>query len=1401
MDKLETRSFRRNLIIAIVIATIFSTLTLWLLESWIKYPLFLFEIITIIMMFLIVNNYDIKVVLKENIKCKQISVGMIIDLTLILSSLILLIADIFQISIGLIQLILSLLCTSLLSGYALLNILGIRQYFSTLEMAVLSYIISYILTAFITLATILLHEAVRILIILGIFIGLGVISMLKHRKSKTYLTRKSFARNIDALAITLTLIFYALSFYFLYPRFALLPGTDISRHYTHSIILWRTPELYKAFNYLLSHLHESAFIAISKAPLIQVQTALVTLNLIMPLAFYAMAKVYLEIIDRRLPALSTLFYSTFSGFAWIYLAKLKLENTKDSTLSLLRIVNEKAYNGAMYLAQPFLWHVPLSTSFTILITQFVLLRKMEVNKRSFIALFALFTMSSYLTHISEATILSVFLCFYAFFFESRNIRLNEAIYASIIGFLFVSIKNIGLLYLLGEPLWPSIGLSLSIPLVLLIFTYFYRKIAIQVKLSKPLSELISESFLKIILYTIIFLYVVGLIVWITGVPSFSTRTIIEVGSIPWFIYPVILGVLSILTLASFPDLLENAKAKKWLMLFGVFLIFLFIFGRVLTIINTSLFNTGYWEKRFTSYFFLASAIMAPLSVVRIVESIKANQKKFKNTLIIVTIISIIVVYGVQSSFMVLEYWNIVLGSTYRPSEEEFEAIDFLRKVLQKDRYAYTITLTGRSYAALAFAAPPYRLTGMQVVSTAVNPEMPLLSLKARNLLHAYLYMHDRDYEVLNEYRQSYLSRHLISMVPAIFKNDEVTIYNVSSVSFPQINSTTALVVPFDSFIDPKESWLYAYDILSLGGYNYTVFYDLDPKLLTYTTVILSFDPPLNNILKRNFKEDFSGKIKWKPVSGAWQYVDGGLQAGKRDEYQDAVILSPISAQNFTASLIFKPLEGDTKVANYVSIIFDWKDEKNYKYGGLMFDGSGKVYAYISSYANGKITGYPSWPGLQTGLKWQFGNSYNLTVSVRGKNVSLYVNGTQYLSTKTTIIGGQLGVRATRFYKVLFTSFRADTSTFLQLKDIDEYLNYVESGGRLIVFNTNGYGYFAERMLTYNNSVIEANKIYGNLQSLTLPVKVIVPVLSPKTGKVEAVANYKSQCDLSAYAVREKIGSGEIIYVNLHPIIEAIENAEKKEIFYNLLGKLIQLTGVRLEPFKYIPPPLIATFKEVEMLGEIRINTSSLLFPIKVNFKKLKMIDNGGNTSLVTNITRLQLLNYDDIIIESSNLALSRGKGFYSELKFNGNVTVIFNSRPASVILAIINGKILRFNNVKMIIIENSNQITLYAREPTIMVQGLAFFKELYSSSAIYQKTRTQGQNLKVNGTLALKMYLSDVYSWASSFNGLGKFERVPPLLAYNELTSLPKAILWSIIALPIFLTLILIIYRVKGDKI
>jgi hypothetical protein len=1393
MDKQFT--LLRNLIIIVALAVVFSLFTLWLIDSWIKYPLFLFEIFTIIILYLIINGYEIRTVVKFSYKLK-LNWGLAVDATLVSSSVALLALAPSLINGGLIRTILALTCTSLLPGYALLNVFGLIRYFTRLESILLSYILSYVYTGLLALVLLPIDVSLRGTTILLSYIVLGVLSIFKHYRHPLTFTKGSLARRVDILVLLLSTAFYALSFYFIYPGFALLPGTDISRHYASSIVLWRTPELYSSFPYFLAHLHESAFIALSNAPVTVVQTTLALLNLMMPIAFYIMAKNYMEGIDERLPAISTIFYSIFSNFAWIWLMELKLEGVQGSTLGLLNMVNDKAYNGAMYFGNPgiCLYYVPVSTSFLILLIQFALLKKLEIGKGKFIPLLSILTIASYLTHITEAVIFSIFLCLYAFFSRSKDIRLNDAISSSMIAFIVLDVFYTMLQCLFGKNLGFSINLSLFAPSLLLFFIYIYRRTFVQAKLAELLSKIISILFIRAILYMAIFAYFVGLFVWITDT-SFHTWMVVDIGIVPWFIYPVIFGISGILTLISFHYLFEDAEARKRLMLFITLMVSSILIGRLLTVINMNFFDTGYWEKRLTSYSYLSTAVLAPISLVKIADYLRIKQRGLQRFLLIVGLICIIVMYGVQSTFVVLEYWNTVCRSPYTVSNSELEALSFLKNILQHDKYAYVITLTSTSYNMLSFAAPPYKITQMQIFYTAKNPEVPMITgLKAYNLSHAYLYIHSRDTVILDNNKQSWLTRHLLPMLPIVYKNSEATIYNVSSVAFPQIESTTALVVPFDNSVDPVERWLYAYDTLSLGGFNYTVVYDLDPTITSqYGKLILSIDPPVGGFIKNVFEDDFLKDRGWTPFSGTWNYTNEGLEAGKHGEYQDAISLSPLSTRNFTASLTFKLLDGDIKALNYISIIYDWKDQNNYKAGVLLFDSSGNIYTYIVSINGGEGKCYPSWPGFNTGLKWRFGDRLNLTLSVNDNMATIYVNGSMLLTGHSDISGGRLGIRATRFYNVLFTSFKAYGSQPLRLRDPKELMDYVQQGGKLIVLNTNGYGYFAQRLFNITNSTLNITRIGGS-ESMELPSSLVTTDLSLKKDDTEIIATYTNGKNTIPYIVKENIGSGEIIYVNIYPLIEAIEQSNEKSSWFEFLTKALKPIGNKIERFSYTQLPSYSlVFKEVRMSGNVEVITSSILFPDTAKLKTVNITFNNNTKITLFNVTSLEVLNTNDIYLNGSNLTLSNGAGFYATLMFKDKIQLI--TKNCSMNVEASDERSLLFNDVKEVTIESDNPIVTYMKQPVISFHGEAIFKEVYSSGPIYEKTRIQGQNLIVNGTISLRVYLSDTYSFASEAKIDGVYKREPSLVLYNELSVLTSTpvislllLLLLIILLPILIT-------------
>jgi hypothetical protein len=289
------------------------------------------------------------------------------------------------------------------------------------------------------------------------------------------------------------------------------------------------------------------------------------------------------------------------------------------------------------------------------------------------------------------------------------------------------------------------------------------------------------------------------------------------------------------------------------------------------------------------------------------------------------------------------------------------------------------------------------------------------------------------------------------------------------------------------------------------------------------------------------------------------------------------------------------------------------------------------------------------------------------------------------------------------------------------------------------------------------------------------------VLSPKAQGSLTVGYFKSEQEPSMYAFKWKVGSGEITYINVYPVINAIEQGDNKSRLYGILGELFNPLDLSLEPFMYTSPPLWATFSYLRGSGSVDVNSSSVIFPLSVDFKRVEIVDSDGSSVGLVNVTKLALSDYNNVHLSASNMTFGDGKGFYSKLTFNGYVTITMES-GARVLASTANGNTTEFGRIVTLTIEGNDPVILFMREPTIEVRGDAFFKELYSS-----ETRTQGQDLKVHGTVRLSAYMSDVYSWASWLDVSGFLERNPPVLSYDEFSSLPQAALWGLVLLPSFL--------------
>ena len=307
--------------------------------------------------------------------------------------------------------------------------------------------------------------------------------------------------------------------------------------------------------------------------------------------------------------------------------------------------------------------------------------------------------------------------------------------------------------------------------------------------------------------------------------------------------------------------------------------------------------------------FIPLCLLAPISLIGIKDRIQTIRKDKTNlsslrNISVLTLISIIVFSGFSSVAIQSEYW-FTTSNKAKISEKELEAINFLKDVFQRDVHAYAIAPSTASKEVLAWAAPAFQFSRSELLITSVYPDLALAALDAQNLTHAYIYLHNRDLDVVKKEPVGWLKHHLLPLLPVIFSNNEVTIYNTTSVSFPVSNSDSTLIIPTDAH---DKSWFYAYDVVSQSRKNYTVMYDKDPMFLKSKNVILSFDPGSSSYEK--FSSGTSNR--WEIIRGNWNFSSKGLVVEDCSDSLQNVILSQsrYAATNLNIGTSFKSTKID-----------------------------------------------------------------------------------------------------------------------------------------------------------------------------------------------------------------------------------------------------------------------------------------------------------------------------------------------------------------------------------------------------------------------------------------------------------------------------------------------------------
>jgi hypothetical protein len=863
-------------------------------------------------------------------------------------------------------------------------------------------------------------------------------------------------------------------------------------------------------------------------------------------------------------------------------------------------------------------------------------------------------------------------------------------------------------------------------------------------------------------------------------------------------------------------IIRDEKLYLALSLILAFALFTFVTGRAISFINVNFYFIGFYESRFIAYLLLAIALIAPIAVLKFKSLLDCSLRKpTQRMLVSVLSIGLLVVSGASTTFLNVEYCNIAANDpSNKPSTAEIEAITFLRNIFDKDSKAFLATITSKSLGSARFSAPAECFT-TPFLYAGYGPEITLPFLYVHpSYSHGYLYMHDRDFEALHSdgYDNRYLAQHLIPMLPIVFKNSEVTVYNVSRIAPPLPLSDQILLFPFSARTFVDENLLFCYDMLSQGLYNYTTAFDLDNRIMSASTLLLSFDPKEGNRQGRSI-EDYTkfvnsgGNLIILNTNGFGTFAKRFFQSSNNTFGADYIkdihenltlpkgiavpmlelineteeILSSFVSSKGTSPYITRVNIGEGQLfyvnveplARYMDQSDSRKSEIYQIIGGLLNGIRLKPYEFLSLPAsdgyvkeiyldeavsiNTTSILFPSYPD------W-VDDGYGKALRFDGDGDYISINNPSNLDI-TDSLSIFAWVKTTKDEGMVFAKYLNDNIT---------WPGYAFGVG---IWNAGNTSYW-----TGGNWVQGDSKVNdGNWHYIGI-IHSGSTVTFYKDGVLDGIQpcapRNSNRGDVAwigrDFAVDSRSFEGLIKDIRVYN--RTLSSAEVFDL-YN--GKSVDSKGLVLHL------PMDEGFGPIchDVSGEN--NNGKWQNTYKEGLIREIRVTSADGISVLYNVTSIQLSNYSQVTIQSSETTIKDGESFYTQLSLKKPTKLDFTPNAHLTITS--NEEKFEVANISTILTIMDRPITLWARTPIIWADT-GTFKEAYSLKGI------NGGELVVRGGVTFSVVASDSYSSLNNFQIKGSYIS-PSQNYYDELQSLrfaavPACILavpFTCVLLPVWL--------------
>lgn len=743
-------------------------------------------------------------------------------------------ADWFSLPIsGYIQFMSSVILTSFFSGYMILRISGITRKMPALAVFVFSIVLSlFLASTFFLLFVIYLKLDISLFVIILLLIDVLLVvcqitRMLTERRRKAVRielfrsSQYSGACFYQILIIVLaSLLIYSFVFSVLYYT-SPLPYHDEWQHYGTANRILRFAQDGSITQFFSSpavtDFWPCSYIAsvnlLSGFPQLNVYYLLHFLVILPLLCVYLSYKSLFSKLSPKIPVVATIFtmFGGFGGLYALFTTRIVSWNFVNTTELFMGILGSgiKTYdiNGlvvfhlAPYIAPAQIWGLASFLLLVLLVQQ-----KIELGHSRWF-LIAFIVAFGYLGHYSP----EIFMFIISFFVISLFLRSYSASFIQKTG---ISIFFGLLIVLASDFLLPvrlySVDSSYIFCLVgsvAIFFSSFTKSLAVSLvayvcetkERTKGVFSKASQFLVPFALFSTLYIYILSLMIWFNILPSFEigkTVSGLGVDFVPWYIYPVRLGITGLIFLFVLVGMIINSrfreKTKGSFQFCFLILIVSIVVGKLFHILPV------YMESRLTTFMWFALSPIVAFALVNLCSSIKKTSRKVVSAVLV----TLILIVGFLSPIYYVEYLSIY-NETYvwapynvQASKEEFEGLQFLYDHSNSNTTVLTVTFESRFLIASFGGIPLEHVYGGDSIARDVS-RVFLQPHDIETVLHIlansnvnYIYVASRDNTAIDtfypEFREGFIFSFLLNYLPVVLNNSDVTIYQVPSFSAPHI---------------------------------------------------------------------------------------------------------------------------------------------------------------------------------------------------------------------------------------------------------------------------------------------------------------------------------------------------------------------------------------------------------------------------------------------------------------------------------------------------------------------------------------------------------------------------------------------------------------------------------------